>query len=529
MDEVTFQQMITAEGGSLPWQKAGRITAAVLEMLLTQQDVQTTYTDVTPESIRLTADGQTVLACGSVHPLKDWDTADCADRRFLPWELQNQWSYRTPSAQIYPVAACLYAALYGVLPPSAEERLNGAALESAASRGVELPAALEQTVQKGLALNANDRYATLAEFRTAVLAAAELTGSASPIVGGAAPIDLTKVRTIPAPKGPQEVYHPTEKSNSGRAAKLVPVAVLAAAFAVGLLSYKAASRTTPSTQEILLPASTSSSSSAVSSSSSASSVSSASASESVASSAASSEQSASTEAPAESEAAASSASSSTSSSSVASSSSASASSSKKTAAASRTASSVSVAASSSSSAASSSSVASSAASASSDATQTLTLEDGSRFVGTVDGTKRTGTLTTASGDVYTGTFTNGVLEGTGTLKTASGDSYNGSFSGGKANGSGTMTYANGTVYTGSWSDGQRSGSGTMKYPNGDSFTGSWANDVKDGSGTYTWANGTTYSGKWEAGRTLRGGTYNYSEEGMSEMFANGGSGLTMQE
>ena len=76
-------------------------------------------------------------------------------------------------------------------------------------------------------------------------------------------------------------------------------------------------------------------------------------------------------------------------------------------------------------------------------TQTLTLADGSKFVGKVDGSKQTGTLTKSNGDVYTGTFTDGKLEGKGTLKTASGNSYDGNFAGGQPSGSGTMKYANG--------------------------------------------------------------------------------------
>ena len=71
-----------------------------------------------------------------------------------------------------------------------------------------------------------------------------------------------------------------------------------------------------------------------------------------------------------------------------------------------------------SSASSASSTASSEAAASSAApenvTQTLTLADGSKFVGKVDGSKQTGTLTKPNGDVYTGTFTDGKLEGKGT-------------------------------------------------------------------------------------------------------------------
>lgn len=512
MEQLTFSQHIAANGGSLPWQDAVRLTLLTIQTISAQADPETTYMDVCPEQIVLSKDAREVLSCGKPHSLKEWDAADAANPQLLPWEFWNAWSARTPAAQVYPVAACLFGALSGHLPMAAKARLNGAALRTLP----DIPDALNNVLQKGLALNAADRWPSLEAFRAALVDATKIeiavddtpekTDDTPALQAGQ--LDLSKVRTVDAPKGPQAVYKPTAQRKSVKLGPLLPVAVLSVAFLGGLLAYQFTLRGTPTAEELFLPtatAKTSSSSKAAEPEREA------------ASSAAESEAASSSEAAASSPA--SSAASSKAASSAASSSKAASASSKKEE---KPASS----ASSASSTASSEAVASSAAPE--NETQTLTLADGSKFVGKVDGSKQTGTLTKPNGDVYTGTFTDGKLEGKGTLKAASGNSYDGNFAGGQPSGSGTMKYANGSTYTGSWADGQRSGSGTVNYANGDKFSGSFAADLRDGSGTYTWANGTTYRGTWKAGEARKGGTYSYTDAGVKEGLSAGGN-LTMQD
>ena len=517
MEQLTFSQHVAANGGSLPWQDAVRLTLLTIQTISAQADPETTYMDVCPEQIVLSKDAREVLSCGKPHSLKEWDAADAANPQLLPWEFWNAWSARTPAAQVYPVAACLFGALSGHLPMAAKARLNGAALRTLP----DIPDALNNVLQKGLALNPADRWPSLEAFRAALVDATKIeiavddtpekTDDTPALQAGQ--LDLSKVRTVDAPKGPQAVYKPTAQKKSVKLGPLLPVAVLSVAFLGGLLAYQFTLRGTPTAEELFLPAAT-----AKTSSSSKAAEPEREAASSAAESAAASSSEAAASSPAASEAPASATSSKAASSAASSSKAASASSKKEEKPA--------------SSASSASSTASSEAATSSAApenvTQTLTLADGSKFVGKVDGSKQTGTLTKPNGDVYTGTFTDGKLEGKGTLKAASGNSYDGNFAGGQPSGSGTMKYANGSTYTGSWADGQRSGSGTVNYANGDKFSGSFAADLRDGSGTYTWANGTTYRGTWKAGKARKGGTYSYTDAGVKEGLSAGGN-LTMQD
>lgn len=530
MEQLTFSQHVAANGGSLPWQDAVRLTLLTIQTISAQADPETTYMDVCPEQIVLSKDAREVLSCGKPHSLKEWDAADAANPQLLPWEFWNTWSARTPAAQVYPVAACLFGALSGHLPMAAKARLNGAALRTLP----DIPDALSNVLQKGLALNAADRWPSLEAFRAALVDATKIeiavddtpekTDDTPALQAGQ--LDLSKVRTVDAPKGPQAVYKPTAPKKSVKLGPLLPVAVLSVAFLGGLLAYQFTLRGTPTAEELFLPTATAAASSSSKAAepereaaSSAAESEAASSSEAAASSPAASEALASAPSIKQEEPASSAASSKAASGAASSSKAASASSKKEEKPASS-------ASSSASSTASSEAAASSAAPE--NVTQTLTLSDGSKFVGKVDGSKQTGTLTKPNGDVYTGTFTDGKLEGKGTLKTASGNSYDGNFAGGQPSGSGTMKYANGSTYTGSWADGQRSGSGTVNYANGDKFSGSFAADLRDGSGTYTWANGTTYRGTWKAGKARKGGTYSYTDAGVKEGLSAGGN-LTMQD
>lgn len=116
MEQLTFSQHVAANGGSLPWQDAVRLTLLTIQTISAQADPETTYMDVCPEQIVLSKDAREVLSCGKPHSLKEWDAADAANPQLLPWEFWNAWSARTPAAQVYPVAACLFGALSGHLP-----------------------------------------------------------------------------------------------------------------------------------------------------------------------------------------------------------------------------------------------------------------------------------------------------------------------------------------------------------------------------------------------------------------------------
>ena len=48
MEQLTFSQHVAANGGSLPWQDAVRLTLLTIQTISAQADPETTYMDVCP-------------------------------------------------------------------------------------------------------------------------------------------------------------------------------------------------------------------------------------------------------------------------------------------------------------------------------------------------------------------------------------------------------------------------------------------------------------------------------------------------
>jgi len=137
-----------------------------------------------------------------------------------------------------------------------------------------------------------------------------------------------------------------------------------------------------------------------------------------------------------------------------------------------------------------------------------------------------GTAKFLNGDVYNGSYIDGLRSGKGTYTFKKyGDTYEGQYQENKKNGFGKLIYRSGGGgeddaeaeelpegalprggnYLGYSSDGKRSGDGTFTYANGDTYVGQWQAGKKHGSGSYSYAkDGTKLIGEWDSGKILAG-------------------------
>lgn len=106
------------------------------------------------------------------------------------------------------------------------------------------------------------------------------------------------------------------------------------------------------------------------------------------------------------------------------------------------------------------------------------------------------TIVYQSGDMFSGRWKEGIIDGYGTFSWKKVGNYKGSWMSGKRNGYGTMVYNSGSRYEGEWKDDNYHGEGTYYYANGDIYNGEWRNGLKYGQGTYEWKSGNTYKGAW---------------------------------
>ena len=106
------------------------------------------------------------------------------------------------------------------------------------------------------------------------------------------------------------------------------------------------------------------------------------------------------------------------------------------------------------------------------------------------------TIVYQSGDMFSGRWKEGIIDGYGSFSWKKVGNYKGSWMNGKRNGYGTMVYNSGSRYEGEWRDDNYHGEGTYYYANGDIYSGEWRNGLKYGQGTYEWKSGNTYRGAW---------------------------------
>lgn len=110
-----------------------------------------------------------------------------------------------------------------------------------------------------------------------------------------------------------------------------------------------------------------------------------------------------------------------------------------------------------------------------------------------------GTLKWPDGEVYTGEFNDGRKEGRGELTLANGNKYEGEYKNDKRHGQGIYTWASGDNYVGEWENGWRHGQGTFSATDGRKYAGEWKDDLGDGKGVLLLADGKNHEGLWYKG------------------------------
>jgi hypothetical protein len=130
-----------------------------------------------------------------------------------------------------------------------------------------------------------------------------------------------------------------------------------------------------------------------------------------------------------------------------------------------------------------------------------------------------------SGDVYTGSVRQGLLDGFGRIRYANGDSFEGMFSKDLRNGpgvfrvkkngrtvdctykndlpddpNGSMTWEDGTIYVGSFVEGKRTGKAIQRFPNGVRYRGDFVAGKYHGIGICEFLDGSRYEGHWVKGK-----------------------------
>ncbi len=139
----------------------------------------------------------------------------------------------------------------------------------------------------------------------------------------------------------------------------------------------------------------------------------------------------------------------------------------------------------------------------------LTWPDGRRYRGEVDARTQQmhgkGILESADGGLYEGEFKLSLPDGVGVMKRPGGEIRSGTFVRGQLDGTGSILYSNQTRYEGGLRAGQPNGQGRMEFTDGTLYAGAFVAGQYQGNGKLTYADGSVYEGNFLAGDPSGGG------------------------
>jgi serine/threonine protein kinase len=172
----------TSFGGFLEKQSFGRasykktidVMLPILDALGKIHAANLLHRDISPENIYLAKDGTPkLLDFGAARYTFTDQTQSMSltlKEGYAPIEQYSKNGEQGPWTDIYAVAATIYRALTGKIPPAALERLHEDTLKPPSKLGAIIPAQAEKALLKALSLRIKDRYQDVASFRRDLVA-----------------------------------------------------------------------------------------------------------------------------------------------------------------------------------------------------------------------------------------------------------------------------------------------------------------------------------------------------------------------
>jgi serine/threonine protein kinase len=188
VEGLTFKQYVEERGGTISFEEALRILSLVMKALDQVHAAGMLHRDISPDNIYVENDGQTkILDFGATRYAMGEQSRSLSvilKPGYAPEEQYRSKGHQGRWTDIYALGATFYRAITGNPPPDAMDRLAQDELIPPSRLGVRMPAAAEAALLKALAVRAEGRFKTVAEFRMAIGA---VSGRPVPHPGPVAP------------------------------------------------------------------------------------------------------------------------------------------------------------------------------------------------------------------------------------------------------------------------------------------------------------------------------------------------------
>jgi serine/threonine protein kinase len=182
---ITFQEYLKQQGGRIDVKTALDIVTPVMDTLRAIHAAGILHRDISPDNIFINRSGQVkLLDFGAAkHDMASQGKSLQVNlkRGFSPAEQYSKRGKQGPWTDVYALAATIYQAVTGHVPPEALDRLEDDPLEPPSALGVTLPRDGEVALMRALAVRQAGRFQTMKAFQEAVLSTQVITAP-EPIV-----------------------------------------------------------------------------------------------------------------------------------------------------------------------------------------------------------------------------------------------------------------------------------------------------------------------------------------------------------
>ncbi len=174
IEGISFKQYLKKMNGKILYADAILLLAPIMEALEEVHKTGLLHRDISPDNIYITHKGESkLLDFGAArYTLGEHSKSLSVILKpgYAPEEQYRTKGKQGPWTDVYALAATLYNAITGQLPPDALDRLDLDEIKRPSELGVLIPRQSEAALMKALAVRASTRYQTVDEFRKGLLA-----------------------------------------------------------------------------------------------------------------------------------------------------------------------------------------------------------------------------------------------------------------------------------------------------------------------------------------------------------------------
>lgn len=196
IEGITFKNYLVNHSGKLSFDETMKIISPILDALREVHSANILHRDISPDNIYINRSGQVILidfgAARQAISEKGHSLSVILKPGYTPEEQYRSSGVQGPWTDLYALAATIYRAITGIMPPESLDRLVNDTIEAPSVLGAEISEHEEKALLKALAVRAEERYRSIDEFSEAlkqVNVSSESEEEVKPVMTDLSPLD----------------------------------------------------------------------------------------------------------------------------------------------------------------------------------------------------------------------------------------------------------------------------------------------------------------------------------------------------